>query len=362
MVTNFDAINIYKLAFDELNPRLPTAVQNSTEHEIIEYLATHTGIENLMTSIGENGFFPGEAIVVMPAGTPDHFTVLEGNRRLAALRLLQDPGLVPNSRRIKRAADLAKYKPLEMPAYIVPSRNDAMQYLGFRHITGVQRWDPLAKARYLRQLFDLQEGQPQQRYLAVAREIGSTSPTVRTNLEALAAYAVIEGEDFFDIDSLQESTFQFGVFYTAVRNADIARFIGVKSDEEDVHVAIDPKKLNQENLRELTEWMFKEESTGSSRRRTTRLGDSRNIPDLGTVIAHPNGLRQMRLGSSLENCLKATVDTRAEFIRHMTSAVDSLREANSNLHAVTSDDQAAVSVTEEAHRAVNVAVRHLKGP
>ena len=360
MTPHFDTIKICKLEFDTSNPRLPTFVQHSTEQDIIQYLAANTGIENLMTSIGENGFFPGEAIVVTSSKKEGFFTVLEGNRRLAALRLLQDPELMPRSRRIARAAELAIHKPVEVPAYIVRDRIDAMQYLGFRHITGVQRWDPLAKARYLKQLFDLQTGDPASCYRAVAREIGSHTPTVRDNLDALSAYNIIEKEGFYDINGLDESTFQFGVFYTAVRNADIARFIGVRQDDAEVHPTMEPDKLNKDNLKELAEWMFKEESRGGTRRRTTRLGDSRNIADLGAAIAHPDGLRQLRLGGSIESALQATVDTRDEFIRHMTAAVDSLKEANSNLHAVTNPDSAALSITEEAYSAVNVALQHLR--
>ena len=118
--------------------------------------------------------------------------------------------------------------------------------------------------------------------------------------------------------------------------------------------------LIKDHLKELTEWIFKEEMQGRSRRTTTRLGDSRNIDDLGTVLSHPQGLNQLRQGSSLANALKATVNTRAEFIRHMTLATDELKESNANLHSVTPSDTAAVSVTEEALRAITLAAKHLE--
>ena len=137
MIPNFEDIKIDRLEFDKQNPRLPTSVQHSTENEIIRYLARNTGLEDLMTSIGENGFFPGEAIVVVKAAQAGNYVVLEGNRRLAALRLLQTPNIIANTGRIVRAAQQAKFKPDAMPAYVVASRSDAMQYLGFRHITGI---------------------------------------------------------------------------------------------------------------------------------------------------------------------------------------------------------------------------------
>lgn len=360
MIPNFEPIKIENLEFDKQNPRLPTSVQHSHENDIIRYLVKNTGLEDLMTSIGENGFFPGEAIVVVKAVQTDKYIVLEGNRRLAALRLLQDPSIAAGTGRIVRAAQQARCKPDVVPAYIVGARSDAMQYLGFRHITGIQRWDPLAKARYLKQLFDEKIGEPQEKYLAVAREIGSRSNAVRRNLDALAAYNVVEQEDFFGIDDLSEDNFQFGVFYTAIGNGDVANFIGVKQDGQDMHPVQCQDVLNKDHLKELTEWMFKEETQGRSRGKTTRLGDSRNIADLGTVLSHDQGLHQLRQGSSLANALKATVDTRAEFIRHMTLATDELKESNANLHSVDSSDAAAVTLTREALRAIEVAARHLE--
>jgi ParB-like chromosome segregation protein Spo0J len=46
---------------------------------------------DLMASISENGFFSGEPIIVI--SNNDNYTVIEGNRRLAAIKLLANPGL-----------------------------------------------------------------------------------------------------------------------------------------------------------------------------------------------------------------------------------------------------------------------------
>ena len=111
------------------------------------------------------------------------------------------------------------------------SRKDTLQYLGFRHISGVQRWDPLAKARYLRMLYQETEGEPDARYAEVASEIGSRRDTVQKNLDALAAYEKIEEKKFFGIQDLNEERFRFGVFYTALSNPKIATFTGAKDED-----------------------------------------------------------------------------------------------------------------------------------
>ena len=355
---SFQVLNIDDLEFDKQNPRLPTTV-STKESEIIKYLATKTGIEDLMISIGENGFFDGEAIVATAKN--GKYTVLEGNRRLVALRLLQDPGLAGNRRSIAKASEDAKKQPTKIPAYIVNSRDDALQYLGFRHISGVQRWDPLAKARYLKSLFnrtssDKPSVEPEERCREVAREIGSKRDAVRRSLDALAAYEAIEDRDFFDIDGLDEGSFRFGTFYTAIANAEIASFVGVREEDGSAtHPIANPKSLKKEPLKELTEWMFKKDDQGS-----TRLGESRNIPKLSAVIENSNALEELRQGVSLESAYSATIDNKKEFLRDIVKAIENLKKANSNLHSVSPDDHDEVERVREAMKVLKIATNHLE--
>ena len=326
-MNGFDVLDLEMLEFDKANPRLPTRVRGLDEATILDYLATKTSIGNLMSSIGENGFFDGEALVVAP-GEFRKYTVIEGNRRLAALKLLQDPTLV-GTPSIRRATNTAVHKPTSVPVYVVQSREDTLQYLGFRHISGVQRWDPLAKARYLESLFAETQGQPQQRYTSVAREIGSTSTTVRRNLDALAAYKVVEQSSFYDITDIEEETFQFGTFYTAIGNVDVSNFIGIRDNGDPTHPITKPEVVNTENLKELVRLMFEKDARGE-----TKLGESRNIGKLGTVLANPKSLSALRSGRSLETAYRLTPHGRDDFVRHMNQAIEELKQANANLHAV----------------------------
>ena len=344
---------IESLAFDKANPRLPTSVQGDDDAGILEYLATKTRIENLMSSIGENGFFPGEAIVVVEQEDSKKYTVIEGNRRLAALRLLQDPTLVKRSS-IARAVEEAEQRPSTVPAYIAKSRDDTLQYLGFRHISGVQRWDPLAKARYIESLFDRSKGEPDQRYTAVAREIGSTRTAVRKSLDALAAYKIIEQKEFYDIEELDEATFQFGTFYTAVDNVDIADFIGTKQDGAPNHPIEKRDVIKEERLEELVKWMFERDTHGR-----TNLGESRNIGKLGSVLKNPDSLKALREGQSLDAAYRSTPDVRIDFMRHMNQAIEELKQANANLYAVEPEDKGARDLVSEALKIIQWASEKL---
>ena len=321
---DIDLMHIDELEFDASNPRLPKRVQGGGQSEILSYLALKTNIAGLMVSIGENDFFQGESVVVMPRKNRG-FTVLEGNRRLTALKLLNHPELIPTTATgLREIVETAKYKPDRLPAYVVQEREEALRYLGFRHITGVQRWGALAKARYLDQMFSSRKGEPNERYAEIAGEIGSRADSVRRNLDALAAYNLVESKEFFQIPDLGEETFQFGVFYTAVANANIAEFVGARENGTPTHPIVRSDCLKTPELKELTNWMFFKDPMDKQK---TKLGESRNIHQLAAVVAAPNALEKLRGGSSLQVAYMDTPDTTTEFVKLINGSTRLVRSA-----------------------------------
>lgn len=327
---DIDPIHIDSLDFDVLNPRLPKSVKGQGQEQILSYLALKTNIAGLMVSIGENDFFQGESIVVMP-GENGRFIVLEGNRRLTALKLLNHPELIPAAATGLRAiVDTAEHKPDHLPAYVVQEREDALRYLGFRHITGVQRWGALAKARYLELMFGSRKGEPSERYAEIAGEIGSRADSVRRNLDALAAYNLVETKEFFQIPDLGEETFQFGVFYTAVANSNIAEFVGAREDGTPTDPIVRSECLKAPELKELTTWMFFKDPEDNYR---TKLGDSRNIRQLAAVVASPSALDKFRGGYSLQAAYNDTPDVTAEFVKLINGSARLVRSAGEHMES-----------------------------
>ena len=354
----FKDFAISELELDRKNPRLPTRLVGSGEDEILRYLARKTNIEELITSIGENDFFPGEAIVVTKSEATDGlYTVLEGNRRLTALKLLQDPELAASISRggVSAAVTKAQNRPERVPAYEVGRREDVLQYLGFRHISGVQRWEPLAKARYLKMLYEQAEGDPDTRYRQIAGEIGSRRDTVRKNLDALAAYEVVVGNSFFNIPDLDEERFHFGVFYTALSNSMIADFTGAKNDPVQ-----NPQNLVIEAIREVTTWMFQKDEN-----KKTRLGESRNIQMLAAVVSTPRALARLRGGATLDDAHKETPDLQNEFIREIETATRHVKAANSKMASIKLDSPEvlrAVSHLEDEFNKTKEALKRVSDP
>lgn len=332
-------VELKRLKLDPKNPRLPESVQRD-QGAMLDYIAESTAIEDLMGAIAENNFFPGEPLVVVPDG--NDFIVVEGNRRLAAVLLLQKPERCnsPGSRMREISAN-ARYKPSELPVVECGTRQEVLPYLGFRHITGVKEWEPLAKARYMKQLFDLTpaNNEPPQRYKEVARSIGSRSDHIKRNLDALAIYDVIESHGFYGIDSLNEESIKFAVLSTALADDRIGNFVGItERDGEDyfspLHPIVNPRSLKPKEIQELTEWLYKRDDKGK-----TRVGESRRLRELAAVVDFPRALTAFREGATLTYAYQLTTEIAKEFLGLLYQAEGSLTIAAGMVATMEYDEE-----------------------
>ena len=139
-----------RLILDDENPRLPERLHRQPQSEILRYLQEQGALEELAHSFRDNGFFPQEPLLVVRESEEDTYTVVEGNRRLAALKILHgspeadDVGFVGIDMSAARLEQLR-----DIPCVPISDRNQIHAYLGFRHIGGLKTWPPEAKARYL---------------------------------------------------------------------------------------------------------------------------------------------------------------------------------------------------------------------
>src|SRR5690606_11897920 len=133
------------------NPRLPKSKHGKSEKAVIEFMLLEAATLELMLAIAENDFFAGELLLVVEdKADPGKYIVVEGNRRLTAVKLLNNPDLTSVKKiATKEIAGGAKFKPLELPCLVFEDKNKILKYLGFRHITGIKSWRLLEKARYL---------------------------------------------------------------------------------------------------------------------------------------------------------------------------------------------------------------------
>ncbi len=93
-------------------------------------------------SLVENGFIDYEPLVVKRHGK--RFTVVEGNRRLAAIREIR----ANPDRYSERKSDLSSIPVVFPEKPDDQQKNEMRVYLGVRHLFGFRDWPPLSKAQY----------------------------------------------------------------------------------------------------------------------------------------------------------------------------------------------------------------------
>lgn len=145
---------ISKLLLDELNPRHRAVTTQQAALAEITRRAPNK-LVHLAKDIAANGLSPIDRPIVLKAEDNKKYLVLEGNRRLAALRLLAKPDLCPDAglrAKFQTVADLAAHSPRTMRCYEVDSRDEARPLLNRRHGgemdgIGVVRWSAMQRTR-----------------------------------------------------------------------------------------------------------------------------------------------------------------------------------------------------------------------
>lgn len=291
--------NVDTLDFDPENPRFYDTFDSADgEAKAVKRMIEEENLEELVGSIGNQGFFPGEPLLVAPnPAAPGRFIVIEGNRRLAALRVLN--GLVPQELLTRSLAELvaqAKEKPAKVDCFEFSQRRDVLKYLGFRHISGPRRWEPLSKARYLADLIkNFYQGASQEEQLrAVAKDIGSRRDYVAQLLTTLNLYDRAKSQDFYGLQRVREEDISFSLLSTALSYSNILKHLRLPSRE-----AVDVDGVDDAHVKELFSWMFAQNERGE-----TVLGESRRLKTLAAVLGSDRATEELRKEGDLEHAYR----------------------------------------------------------
>ena len=352
-------IPVEKLLLDDENPRLPERLRKQPQSEILRHLHKHAVLDELAQSYIDNGFFDHEPLIVVQNGEDERYVVIEGNRRLAALKILhrspEADGLFvtidpsdPSEKELKKLR--------EIPCFLISDRNVVHSYVGFRHIGALKTWPPEAKARYLlaeaRQLVN--EEKVDDPFRALGRQVGSNAQGVRNPYLAIRILLYAREEFGLDVSFVQES--RFGVWLRCMNSSDIRKYIGLGNtttyqEIEQALVGIEKKNL-EEVLGDL-------ESKPGERRAV--LGDSREVTVYGRALTDERAhetlrkTRDLRLVKQIIEGLDLDVQARrlAESVRLFMDTLSRTEPADMS--------NALLSATEELALAANAVKSLVKG-
>lgn len=325
MAQDYKKINISDLKLDLHNPRLPKSKQgeNASENSVIEFMLLEAATLELMMAIGQNDFFAGEQLLVVPDENDEgKYTVVEGNRRLTAVKLLSDPSLSKVKKEsLQKICAEANFKPTEIPCLVFDKKEDILKYLGFRHITGIKSWRLLEKARYLSDLKDSEFNGVGflQACRDIAKMIGSSSSYIRRLLTGLSLYKNVEDEGFYQIENLNDTKFHLNYFVDALNKENLRKYIGVDFNEDNPI-----ENLNTENLKIITHWWF-EKTENKSR----VLGDSEGLRLLDAVVDHSVALKAFKdEGATIYEAFDLTGEIDILFQKEIEKALSAIQRAD----------------------------------
>ena len=267
-------IEVARLFLDSQNPRLPEGVQGKKEEEILKVLYKEFDIDELAFSMAENGYFDEEPLVAIPKNLPakfknkspqalrtdsdydiflkdssTEFIVVEGNRRLAAIKLLLNLSLRKQFRigTWPNIGDEVKKDISKPPVIIYSTRKQVLPYLGVRHIAGIKKWEAFAKARYVASMME-----EDMTLEDVERLVGDRNGATK---KIYVCYRLVKQGEKLGVDVTKAKEY-FSYLQLSLGQASIKDFLGLTGRLE-TYVRNNPVPKNKtKNLKKFLVWLY----------------------------------------------------------------------------------------------------------
>lgn len=335
------------LKIDLHNPRVPDEEFDS-ETDALRYLVDHADVNELVQSISRSGWLDFEPLIVLRADN----TVIEGNRRLAALRLITNERLREELRfQLPKTAQPAPI-PDQIRVFFVDTRADARDFIGFKHINGAFKWDSFAKAKYAAEW--LRED-PNVTVQDVSERLGDSHNTV---LRLVNGYYVLRQAERLGF-SVREITaprgFSFSHLYTALPSRPVRDFLGITAEPTDLLPNDPVPESHGENLLEYLTWLYGQKGRG------LHVIMSQN-PDLGRltkVLASKTAIGLLRTTQKLPEAFEMVEDKGKAFEAAVFAVLAAAREAAGQVGKYDGDPE-VLRVAELAHQTVRAMVAGMR--
>ena len=353
-------VPVERLRLDRRNPRLIGADEDASDEAIIARLYRSAGLDELLQPVSANGYMDIEPLIVICGRDIAHgdLIVLEGNRRLAALRLLREPSLAGRIAStqglpitVPRIDESLRATLDHVSVYPVASRERVRPLIGFKHINGPAKWDAYTKARFAAEWY--KAGRAEGIGLAdIARSIGDRYSTIKRMVSAIYLLDQAEREGVFDVEDRYVRRLNFSHLYAALSRQQFAQFLGLESDWALHDPEPDPvpaEKLGE--LRKMLIWIY-----GSKKDGVPPVVQFQNpdIKRLGEVLSHSQGRRVLEATRDLSAAHASTEPMEFQFTASLIRARDNMRKAVGALRAYDGRDQSLLDISEDVNETAEV--------
>jgi len=318
--------SIDKLYLDAQNPRLgrDRVKRGLSQDEVLQIMKDWT-LEELATSFCESGFWPQEALITVKGtvGESEELVVIEGNRRLAALKLMAQAasrrGATPTWRKLIEGVPSSRLMELRgrVPYMLMPNRDSVKAYLGFRHVTGIKEWNPAEKAQFIAELIEKDKLD----YEQVRRRIGSKLPTVRQTY--ISYRLLLQMEEHSETVDVQKVESRFSVLYLSIRSDGVRKYLHINIDADPKTAKKPVPKSRLRQLESFALWLF------GDAKHDPLFTDSRRVDDFGRILSSSKAVAYLERteGPSFEVARRMAGVSEVEVATHIETAADEVEEA-----------------------------------
>ena len=311
-------MSVADLAFDLQNPRLTDSdlSENSTDLEVMTFLWNAMDVRELVMSIAASGFFRHEPLIVAKEGGRN--IVIEGNRRLAAVKALLDPTQIDIPGANIPLIDLQAKDALRALPVVSGTRRAAWRYIGFKHVNGPAKWSSYAKSQYIAKVhreygISLAD---------ISSQIGDTHQTVQRLYRGIMVIEQAERLGVFSRKDCNAPRFYFSHFYTGIGYKNMREFLGLGPESDENEEPVPPAKVGE--LEELFLWIY-----GSKSKDIQPVVRSQN-PDLGylnTVVGNRPATAALRSRGDLHYAHEVSRPSQNVFEQSLLEAKANLEKA-----------------------------------
>lgn len=328
--TKIEYAKIDELYLDPLNPRLGrnNTGRSVTQEQVLELMKNWTLEELALSYLESGGFWTQEALIVTKEKLygAEHLVVIEGNRRLAALKYLSDAfngkPISDKWNEMIKGAKPSKELFDKVPYLMAASREDVEAFLGFRHVTGIKEWKPAEKAQFISRLID-ERGYT---YEEVRRKIGSKTPAVRQNY--ISYRLLLQIED--NVKEVPKENFEdrFSVMYLSLRTQGVQQYLQIDVLAEPTKAKRPVPKKHLKALSNFALWLFGDED------KKPLFTDSRLVDDFGRVLESKEALEYLERAEhpKFEVAFQLAGGDEPEIIRLIETAADNIELALARVH------------------------------
>jgi hypothetical protein len=291
-------------------------------------------VKDLLNSFKKNGFLPVDQIQVRKIDE-SKFLVIEGNRRVACLKFLQD-------RYNREGYDLGKLDPSIFSKIPVVSYSDSDEahhliLMGLKHISGNKKWPAINQAQLVRTLYNNHNMTPDD----VCHSIGISKREFKPTLSTMALIDLYKESDYGD----QFESGKYSLFREVIRKPVLRSWLGWNDTTLSVS--------NTENLARLFSWLSEEEVNddeetdyemiGQGQKKEAVLIKVSHIRELATIIRDETALQNL---DTTRNLSEATLSSETLGRNRVKNAVSLIGQEVNQIfnmaHLITDADRSDI--------------------